>query len=396
MNTRCFGTLLALAVFATATTAHAAVHRVSPGESIQAAIDGASPGDTILVEPGKYQEDPGSLYGLRITTDNLRLIGKAKKGHGEAGKVRLLQNGVQETGVYAAPTGCEYRDKACEEELKDFYIRGFTVKGFPDNGIQTRWVNGFKFIRNESIDNLDNGLYPTLSANGLVQNNVSYGSLDTSLWVAGSENVRVIGNELYGSPTGLEITVSNNVLATHNDIHDNTVGVGLYHPNAAGNPQLPVMANWVIEQNNIYDNNLPNPAPPGSFSAGLPPGVGVLLLGVSDHVIGKNEIENNDFAGIAVLGWCTATGLGDPNRNCINDPPQADPSANNNLIYLNRLSGNGGNPPDSLPLPGVDILYVQTPPFEPGTGNCFEKNKPKNGFTFYSSEPDGELPTDGS
>ena len=41
-----------------------------------------------------------------------------------------------------------------------------------------------------------NGLYPTLSANGLVQNNVSYGSLDTSLWVAGSENVRVIGNDL--------------------------------------------------------------------------------------------------------------------------------------------------------------------------------------------------------
>ncbi len=31
------------------------------------------------------------------------------------------------------------------------------------------------------------------------------------MWVAGSENVRVIGNELYGSPIGLEITVSNNV-----------------------------------------------------------------------------------------------------------------------------------------------------------------------------------------
>jgi hypothetical protein len=397
MNARCFSVLIGLAVFTTASTADAAVHRVFAGESIQAAIDAASPGDTILVEPGTYGEDPDSVYGLRIATDNLRLIGKVKKGRGEAGKVRLLHNGDQETGVYAAPAGCEYRDKECADELQGFHIRGFTVEGFPENGIQTRWVNGFKFIRNESINNLDNGLYPTLSANGLVQNNVSYGSLDTSLWVAGSENVRVIGNELYGSPTGLEITVSNNVWATHNDIHDNTVGVGLYHPNAAGNPQLPVMANWVIEHNDIYDNNLPNPALPGSFQAGLPPGVGVLLLGVSDHVIGKNDIENNDFAGIAVLGWCTATSLGDPNRNCENDPPQADPSSNNNLIYLNRLSGNGGNPPP-LPLPGVDILYVQTPPPagpEPGIGNCFEKNKPKNGFTFFSTEPDGELPTDG-
>ena len=45
----------------------------------------------------------------------------------------------------------------------------------------------------------------------------------------------------------------------------------------------------------------------------------------------------------------------------------------------------------------MDILYLQTPPPfgpEPGVGNCFEKNKPE-GFTFFSSEPDGELPTDG-
>ena len=391
MNARRFSVLLALAVFATATTAEAAVHRVSPGESIQAAIDAASPGDTILVEPGTYQEDPGSLYGLRIATDNLRLIGKVKKGQGEEGKVRVLHNGDQDTGIYAAPAGCDYRDSDCAGELQGFYIRGFTVEGFPENGIQTRWVNGFKFIRNESVNNLDNGIYPTLSANGLVQNNVSYGSVDTSLWVAGSENVRVIGNELYGSPMGLEITVSNNVWATHNDIHDNTVGVGLFHPNAAGNPPLPVMANWVIENNHIYNNNESGLAPPGSFQAGLPPGVGVLLLGVSDHVIGKNDVENNDFAGIAVLGWCTATALGDPSRNCDNDPPIRDPSSNNNLIYMNRLSGNGGNPPP-IGLPGADLLYFQ---FEPASGNCFEKNKPKNGFTFFSSEPDGELPTDG-
>ncbi len=209
--------------------------------------------------------------------------------------------------------------------------------------------------------------------------------------MAGSENVRVIGNELYGSPTGLEITVANNVLATHNDIHDNTVGVGLYHPNAAGNPQKPVMANWVIEHNHIHDNNLPNPAPPGSFQEALPPGFGVLLLGVSDHVIAKNNIEGNDLAGIGVLGWCTAVSLGDPSRNCSNDPPKADPSANKNLVYLNKLKNNGLNPPP-LPFPGVDILYLQTPPLEPGVGNCFEKNKPED-FSFVSSA--GVLPTDG-
>ena len=392
MNLRRSLTLLAVAAFATASAADAAVRTVHPGESIQAAIDASSPGDTILVEPGTYQEVANADFGLHITTDNLRLIGKVRRGQGEAGKVRLVQYGTQRTGVYAAPAGCgpEIGVGGCPDELEGFYIRGFSVEDFPNNGIQTRFVKGFTILRNDSVRNLENGIYPTISANGLVMNNVSYGSLDTSLWVAASENVRVMGNDLYGSPIGFEITVSNNVWATHNHVHDNTIGFGLFHPNAAGNAQLPVMANWVIEHNYIHDNNLPNPAPPGSFQAGVPPGVGILLLGVSDNVIAKNTIANNDFGGIAILGWCTATSLGDPSRNCENDPPQADPSANNNLVSLNKLNDNGGNPPP-LPLPGADILYVQ---FEPASGNCFEKNKP-SGFTFFSTEPDGALPTDG-
>jgi parallel beta-helix repeat protein len=400
MNLRTLCTLLGTAVCLISTAANAAVHRVYPGESIQAAIDAASPGDTILVEPGEYYEDGSSRYGLRIATDNLRLIGKVKKGQGDAGKVRLIANGAQETGILAAPAGCEYNwtREQCEaaigpdfEDLKGFYIRGFTVEDFPENGIQTRWVDGFEFARNESARNLENGIYPTLSANGLVRNNESYGSLDTAMWVAGSENVRVIGNELHSSVIGFEITVSNEVQVIQNEIYNNTVGVGLFHPNGAGNPPLPVMANWEIEHNDIYDNNLPNAADPEDLEGILPPGIGILVLGVSDHVIAKNNVEDNDYVGIGVLGWCTAL-AGSP-RDCgdgsgLRWPPQA----NNNLISQNYVNGNGGSPPAGAMLPAVDLLYAQ---FEPGAGgNCFMKNKP-SGYTYFSSEPDGELPTDG-
>jgi hypothetical protein len=388
-------TLFAVTLFATASSA--AILKVAAGESIQAAIDAASPGDTILVDPGVYQETGNADFGLHITTDDLRLIGKVDEEAGEAGKIRLVKFGTQKTGIYAAPAGCgpDKQVGECPDTLYDFYIRGFSVEDFPENGIQTRFVDGFEFVRNESARNLHNGIYPTISANGVVRENVSYGSRDTAMWVAASQNVRVIENEMYDSVIGLEITVSDDVEVRQNDIHGNVVGVGLFHPNAAGNDQLPEMNNWVISQNHIYNNNLvPSPAPLGSFQAGLPPGVGVLLLGVSEHEISKNLVENNGFVGIGVLGWCTATAVGDPSRNCINDPPEAPTDASDNDITQNTLNNNG----TVIFPPGIGFLAADITYFDLGdgsSGNCFEKNEPEGVFTFVSSGPGGLLPTDG-
>ena len=124
-----------------------------------------------------------------------------------------------------------------DPDINGLEINGFTIEGFPNMGIWLRHVNNFNIQNNESINNLENGICPTLSANGQVKKNVAYGSQDTALWVEASQNVRVINNELRNSPTGLEITISKEITVETNNIHDNTIGVGLYHPATAGLPQ---------------------------------------------------------------------------------------------------------------------------------------------------------------
>eukprot|EP00984_Skeletonema_dohrnii_P025149 scaffold14268_cov154-Skeletonema_dohrnii-CCMP3373.AAC.2 len=173
------------------------VHAVRNGDSIQDAIDLAEPGDTIKVWPGSYTEPASPKYGLRITKNDIKLVAKGKPG-----RVRLLASNVQETGVYAAPDGCEYEDTSCDDVLQGFSIKGFSVEGFPANGIQTRWVDSFKFQNCYSVDNLNNGIHPTLSSNGSIVGCKSHGSLAAGLSVDGSVDVTAFDNEIYNSTTG--------------------------------------------------------------------------------------------------------------------------------------------------------------------------------------------------
>src|SRR5262245_35993033 len=234
---------------------------VQPGDVIQDVVDQASAGDTVKVEPGVYINAGTAAAAVHITKP-LKLIAKSNFKKNE--RVVIQPGPGQNQGILVEPAN------PGDPDVIGVTIKGFTVKGFQNNGIWLRHVQNFKIQGNESIDNLENGIWPTLSANGQVKKNVSYGSQDSALWVEASENVRVLNNEVSFSPTGLEITVSNNILVKGNEIHHNTAGRGLYHAKGAGIPPLqPPDRNgdWDIIDNYIHDNNEPNSAPPGSLSA---------------------------------------------------------------------------------------------------------------------------------
>jgi parallel beta-helix repeat protein len=343
--------------------AMAASHTVdcTQGDSIQAAVDAAAPGDVIKVLPGDCIEPGPGPAAVRVTKP-LKLIAKSILSQGV--KVRILPGPGQTDGIVVEP------ENPGDPDINRILIKGFTVEGFSNNGIWLKHTTNFKIKNNEAIDNLENGIWPTLSAKGLVKNNVAYGSQDSALWVEASEKVRVIKNELHHAPTGLEVTISENIFMKGNDIHDNTVGVGLYHSQAAGLPVGTLRGNWRLIANNIHDNNEPNTAP-GGQAAELLPGIGVLVIGTDDNLVQRNTITGNDFVGIAMLDWCL------PN-DCVANPPTEDPDTapEGNRVIDNTVTGNGTNPPpsDFAPL-ASDILALVN------NTNCFSGN------TFDTSIP---------
>lgn len=335
---------------------------VNPGESIQAAVDAAAPGDTITVMPGDYTETHSGTAAVRVTKP-LKLLAKSDL---PGVKVRILPSPGQNHGILVEPAN------PGDPDIDGVEINGFTVEGFQNMGIWLRHVNNFTIENNESINNLENGIFPTLSANGLVKKNVAYGSQDSALWVEGSENVRVVNNDIHNSPTGLEITISKEITVETNDIHDNTIGVGLYHPATAGLPQDEWPSwdygHWHIVDNYVHDNNEPNTASEGSETSQLPYGGGILLLGVNHVDVQKNRIENNDFFGIGMIDYCVAVAGTD--FDCKKNPPAvAHTSPDYNQFISNELANNGtAPPPGSFASFAADILALG------GKNNCASGN----------------------
>jgi len=323
---------------------------VEPGESIQAAVDAAPPGSRIEVMPGEYVETHGGQAAV-LVEKSLQLIGR-----NEDGEVKILPGPGNTEGIFVRGTADAF--------IEDILIEGFTIDGFSANGIWTFYVRNFE-IRNNNVGNSDHvGIYPQLSAQGLVEDNVAFGGLDSALWVSGSEDVRVIDNELYGAPIGLQVNVSKNVDVENITAYDNVVGVTFTHPLASGLGDDVDLAfgyrneSVTFTNSNVYDNNLPNPVS-GGLVGDLPTGTGLLMAG-SDHTyVEGNALVDNDYAGLVLVDFCVVTGEVD-----------ADCAPDGNTIVGNTITGNGMNPPDS-PFADLasDVIVVGA-----GTGNCMADN----------------------
>src|SRR5205085_10483959 len=117
---------------------------VNPGESIQAAVDAAQPGQTIFIKPGTYVE------AIVVDKANIKLIG-LNGGHSE--RVIIENPGTANNGITVKDNG------------DGFVLKNVTVRNFEKNGVFMVRVDGFELINITTENNGEYGLFPVRCIN---------------------------------------------------------------------------------------------------------------------------------------------------------------------------------------------------------------------------------------
>ncbi len=316
---------------------------VHQGESIQAAVDAAAPGETIFIEAGTYSE------AVRIEKPGIHLIGSSCFAFE---KVIIQNPGEEENGITVRDGG------------DGFVLKNVTVQNFEENGVFLVRVDNFLLSHVTTINNGEYGLFPVVCKNGVIEYCSATGHTDTGIYVGQSDSVAVQYSEAYGNVNGLEIENCSNIAVLKNHSYDNVSGLLLVLL-----PGLTVKSssNVLVAENNFDNNNHVNFADPeGGFEAFVPSGSGILLVGVDNATIRNNKVTNNNFTGIATVSTVILGALAGL-------PPEAfadiEPNPDGARITNNSLANNGSAPPAGLPLPGVDLLWDGN-----GTNNCWKNN----------------------
>jgi len=375
---------------------------VSPGQSIQKAIDRARPGGWVVVRPGVYRETADATNGLSISR-SIHLVGLSTPGK----KVVLENSGAQKNAIVAVPAdhancmgchsslappfprlpGVKSDPPSTTYAITDLTISGITMKDFSNNGLFARGVDGFSFVDMHSIGNKNYGIFPVSSRNGVITRCSVSGSDDSGIWVETSENVKATHNLVEGNVNGFEISNSQDILIANNEVRGNTVGIAAFFlPDIFG--VRPYARRYTIRDNYIHDNNKPNTATPDAILSSVPPGTGILHIGVDDSRIKGNLVENNVFIGIAVADYCAVV-QGGP-FDCSVDPTVtpgfvALSEATDNRIEDNVLTSNGLDPDPASPFSfAASDLGLLT---AGDHGNCYAGNAYSTSFSLIGALP---------
>ncbi|MCH8860990.1 MAG: right-handed parallel beta-helix repeat-containing protein [Proteobacteria bacterium] len=311
---------------------------VTDGQSIQAAVNSASPGDVIQVYPGTYRE---TVY---IDKDSITLTGVVVEGEWPT-----LDGGgtLNDAFLYSGD---------------NITIENFRITHYKGNGVMGQAGNNFVIRGNVIIDAGIYGIFPQFGRNGLVAHNLLTGIADAAIYIGMSDNVDVLHNEVHGNVAGIEIENSRHVLVEGNIAYDNTGGILVFIT-----PGLPIKTTYdvIVRGNFVFENNHENFGAPGSIVANIPPGTGIMVMAGDDVVIENNIIRDNDNVGILITSL-------DILKQVSNDP-DSEPNSDNVAILDNLMLNNGANPVGALKALMLANLQTRGPDILDtggGTGKC--------------------------
>ncbi len=326
---------------APSTGAAAATFTVRAGQSIQAAVDRAQPGDRIEVMPGVYHQS--------VVVD----------------KPDITLAGLKENGTRAILDGEDQLADAVQTSADHFAIEGFAIRNYIGNGVVSNKSSNVSYRDlNISLTGLY-GVYPVECVGVLVERCVVSGIADAGIYVGQSRDIVVRDNEVYASVAGIEIENSVNALVENNSSHHNTAGILVF---ALPNNPSKEGSHCRVANNRMWSNNLPNFGKPGSTVSGISAGVGLVIMAVDHTEVTQNVIEDNGSYAISVLGVGTST-LSPEKKHEIDIEPNPD----NTFIHDNTFIGNGTNPSaqfkkDYPDLPPGDLFWDGT-----GKGNVWQE-----------------------
>jgi nitrous oxidase accessory protein NosD len=175
---------------------------------IQAAIDNALPGDTILIKPGNYREDV-----VVHSKDRLRLVGESRD------KVTIL--GLKRVGAFRIgkwPYGAN-----------DIEVRDLTIS--QNGGLAVGVFNGTKIL----LANIRvQGLLYVQQANGVrIERSLLGGSETTGVSFSDAQG-EVVGNEIHDNDYGVTIAGKSDVRVEGNVIANNRYDAVVFQPGSRG------------------------------------------------------------------------------------------------------------------------------------------------------------------
>ena len=366
MRTLLLAILIAAAVPATAGARTINVHK---GDSIQAAVDRARPGDVVEIHPGTYTEAgrecptrPEEECAVVVTRNRISIVGRPRPGK----PVVLRSSDGQQRGIAVGKSRLGVCMRRPDELVHGSRIARLTVRGFEDDGILLQCVERWRVTRVRAVDNGEYGIYPVQTKRGRLDHSFASGANDTGIYVGQSRNARIDHNRAVDNVSGYELENTVGTTLEDNVARGNTGGVLVFA--LPGLSQTRTSSN-LIRRNVIDSNNRANTCREESeIICRVPEGTGVLVLAADNNRVRSNNVTANRTVGIAVANYCVV--LGTPAEECAQ--LDIDPNPDANRIVGNHVMGNGGDPDlQRLPIPqaAADLAWDGT-----GSGNCWSGN----------------------